>query len=535
MAGCATTEVLTLGAVRSYIQIPDPRTCNRKTLYYGQDCQLMEVDGVTRNVRNAGTPIRTWNRRRRTYCTIGTTETPPDNPQVTLRFYEACGRGLPLPHTLGDCRVRVINNYGLCKSSGTLTTGWSSYAEVLDLNILSENRGRRSSYDGADDALTDEITAELLNVYDISTVQFEEIDLTNLTCAVGGGGVFDDVVFGCYVGCGGRSCDCNKPCDDGSYTFYVPASCAGGATQFVIYSKDGGETVNTSILPAATGGGTAATYPKIAVIGNTLYAMAYQNPPELFSITIDENGDPDGNWQLEAILNLDANGNTVTTGIPARLVIDGDYLHVLVEDATAGSRVYTLGGNRVPTEGARTVFPIAQDINDMAACGDQLVAVGDAAAIQFSSDGGASWHQLDAPPTFVADITSVWIHGGRVWIGAAGGVIYNSADEGDSWSKVTVPGVTGTVNDIQFLGDDIGWLADTSGRPVSTWIGGLNNADWTRDTQRVYGWDVDVTPLRFAIPACAASIVAANTVLIAGTNAAGESTLHIGRAPVTGI
>ena len=89
MAGCATTEALTLGAVRSYIQIPDPRTCNRKTLYYGQDCQLMEVDGVTRNVRNAGTPIRTWNRRRRTYCTIGTTETPPDNRQVTLRFNKA--------------------------------------------------------------------------------------------------------------------------------------------------------------------------------------------------------------------------------------------------------------------------------------------------------------------------------------------------------------------------------------------------------------------------------------------------------------
>lgn len=27
----------------------------------------MEIDGVTRNVRNAGTPIRTWNRRRYTY------------------------------------------------------------------------------------------------------------------------------------------------------------------------------------------------------------------------------------------------------------------------------------------------------------------------------------------------------------------------------------------------------------------------------------------------------------------------------------
>lgn len=534
MSGCASAEVSKLGGVRSYLQINDPRTCGRTTYYYGQDCQKMEVDAVTRNVANAGTPIRTWNRRRKAYCTIGTTETPPDNPQVTVRFYEDCLRGIPLPHILNG-RMRVINNYGLCSSNGTVTTGWSQYAEVLDLKVLSENRGRRSSYDGADDALVDEISAELLNLYDISTMQFAEIDMANVTCLVGGGGVFNDATFGCFVGDGGRSCGCNNPCDDGSYTFYVPASCTGGTTQFIIYSKDGGETVSTSVLPAATGGGTAATYPKAAIVGNTLYVLAYQNPPELYSIQLDANGDPSGSWQLEAVLNLDAAGGAVTTGLPGRLVVDGDYLHILVQDATAGGRIYTLGGNRVPTTGARVVFPIIQDISDMAACGDQIVAVGVDANIQFSGDAGSSWAQLVAPVGFTADITSVWINSGRIWIGAAAGVVYNSVDEGDTWTLVAVPGVTGIVNDIQFMGDDIGWIADTSGRPSSTWIGGLTTADWTRDTNRVYGYPATNVPVRFAIPMCASAVVASNTLLVVGTNAGGDSVINIGRARITGI
>lgn len=535
MGDCTTTEILKLGGVRSYIQVPDPRSCGRKTLYYGKDCQKMEVDGVTRNIRNAGTPIRTWNRRRGSYCTIGTTETPPDNPQVSLRFYEDCLRGLPLPHTLGACRIRVINNYGLCNSSGKMVNSWSSYAEVLDLNILTENRGRRSSYDGTDEALTDEITAELLNLYDVSTVQFSQVNMTNLACAVGGGGVFNDAAFGCANGCGNRNCGCKQSCDDGTYSIYIAASCTGGTTQFVVYSTDGGENSTASVLPAASGGAASTTFPKVAVIGSTLYVLAYQNPPALYSIALDSHGNPEGSWQLEAILNKTATGTTVSTGIPGRLVVDGDNLHILVFDATAGSRFYTLGGTRNPNEGARVVFETAQNIADMAACGGSLVAVGDDASIQYSGDDGSTWRQLTAPDSFTADITAVDLVDGRVWIGAASGAIHYSLDEGDNWTNLLVSGITGTVNDIKFAGDDIGWIADTSGRPASTWVGGLNNDEWTRETHRVFGFPAGVTPVKNVVPMCASAVLSANVVLVLGTDAGGDSVAYIGRAPVTGI
>jgi len=493
----------------------------------------MEVDGVTRNIRNAGTPIRTWNRRRRTYCTIGNTEAPPDNPQITLRFYEECGKGLPLPHTLGDCRIRVVNNYGLCKSTGTIANGWSSYAEVLDVRILSENRGRRSSYDGADDAIVDEITAELLNIYDISTISFSQVNLANAVCAVGSGGVFDHASFGCFNGCGGNSCNCPEPCDDGTYTFYIPASCPGSTTsQFVISTNDGGENVEARLLPATTAGGTAAIYPKSAVIGNTLYVLAYQNPTELYSIGLDENGDLDGDWQLVATLTFGPGDS----GEPGMLIADEDTLHILVNDDVNGSRYYTLGGNRVPTEGARYTFPAAAMIDEMAACGDVIVGVGAGGSIYASQDGGSSFDVIPAPSDWGGvEVQSVNYVDGRIWIGGAGGRTYYSANFGDTWTRISVPTVTGNVTSIPFAGDDVGWVIDSSGRPTSTWIGGLNNEEWTRDVQRVNNWPTTVTAQFATVPQCASSVLSANTVLVIGTDAGGNSVAYVGRADVTGV
>lgn len=535
--GCASSEILTLGAVRTYIQVPDPRSCGRKSLYYGTDCQLMEVDGVQRNIRNAGTPLRTWNRRTRSYCEIANTETPPDNPQVTLRFYEQCGRGLPLPHVLGECRIRVVNNYGLCKSNGSIATGWSSYSEVLDVRILSENRGRRSSYDGADDALVDEITAELLNIFDVSTVQFSKVDLSNMACLVGGGGVFNDATFGCYVGCGGRTCECTEPCDDGTYTFYIPSSCTGGTTQFLIHTSDGGEDVESSILPASSGGGVATTHPKVAVIGNTLYMLAYQNPPELFKISLDEKGKPEGNWQSVAVLTgTDAANNPVTTGIPADLVVDGDFLHILVEDAANGSRFYTLGGTRNPAiDGERFTFPAASRVTKLDACSGVVVAGGIGGSLFLSEDDGASFGSIVTDLNLPADpITAVKYVDGKIWVGSNTGYIGYTANNGDDWTEVNVSGMTGTINDLNFVGDDIGWTADASGGVFSTWIGGLNADEWTDNDQRVYGLPDDFTPTKVVLPQCASAVLAANTVLLLGTNAANESVAYIGRASTTG-
>ncbi|HPC92675.1 MAG TPA: hypothetical protein PLJ74_10545 [Myxococcota bacterium] len=534
MGSCQTNDVLTLGQVRSFLQIPDARNCGRKTLYYGKDCQLMEVDGVQRNVRNSSSPIRTWSRRTKSFCTIGNNESPPDISQLTIRFYEQCNRGVPLPHTLGQCRVRVINNYGLCKSDGTIATGWSSYAEVLDVQILSENRGKRSSYDGSDDTLVDELTVELLNIYDVSTVQFTKIDLTGIVCGAAGNIVANSAAFGCNTGCGGRSCSCPEPCDDGTQAIYIAASCAGSTSaQYIISSRDGGENTTQYVLPAPSAGGTAATYPKTAVIGTTLYVLAYQNPTTLFSIQLDEKSIPTGSWQEVSVLT--GNDGLITTGIPGELVADGDTLHILVNDTANGSRYYTLGGNRTPDDGERYTFPAAANMARMAACGDQIVVVGDSSAIYQSQDGGSSFTAVTAPTALgTTTITAVRIADGRIWIGAANGLKFQTNDDGLTWTQMKISGATGTANDIVFSGDDIGWIADSSGSPLSTWLGGTQKDEWTRQTNRVYNWPSTVTPKSIVLPTCADTHLAANTLLVLGTDAAGATVAYIGRDILTG-
>jgi hypothetical protein len=535
MSSCQTNDALTLGQVRSFLQIPDPRNCGRKTLYYGKDCQLMEVDSVQRNVRNNSSPIRTWNRRTKKFCTIGNNESPPDIAQLTIRFYEQCNRGVPLPHTLGQCRIRVINNYGLCKSDGTIATGWSSYAEVLDVQILSENRGKRSSYDGSDDALVDEITAELLNIYDISTIQFTKIDLTGAVCGTSTSIVADSAAFACNTGCGGRACSCPEPCDDGTQSFFFAASCTGSTTsQYVIGTRDGGENTTQYVLPASSGGGVATQYPKVAVVGSTLYALAYQNPATLFSIQLNEKSVPTGSWQEVAVLT--GNDGAITTGIPGELVADGDTLHILINDLTNGSRYYTLGGNRIPDDGERFTFTAASNMKRMAVCGDQIVVVGDSSSIYQSQDGGSSFDAVTAPTALgTATITAVRIADGRIWIGAAGGLKFQTNDDGSTWTQMKISGATGTATDIVFSGDDIGWIADSSGSPLSTWLGGTQKDEWTRNTNRIYNWPSAVTPTKIILPTCADDHLTGNTVLVIGTDAAGATVAYVGRDTLTGF
>lgn len=537
MTQCDDTSIRTLGDVRSFLQIPNPRNCGRQTLYYGRNCQLMEVDGVTRNIRTAGTPIRTWNRRTRSWCVIGNTESPPDNPQVTLRFYEECGQGIPLPHVLGECRIRVINNYGLCSSNGTITGGWNDYVEVMDIRLLSENRGRRSSNDGTDDPLVNEFTGELLQIFDIGTVSFSAIDLTNAqgNACTPGELRFNNSTFGCFTGCGRRDCGCDESCDNGTYTFFIPASCNGSTTgQYVIYTNDGGDSINTLVLPQPSAGGVATMFPQVAVIGNFLYVLAYENPATLFEIALDERGNPISTTEIYT-LELDDNDNVVTTGTPAQLVVDGDDLHILITDGVTGDRLYTFGGNYTPADGPRFTFPVAvSPVGDFSVCADVMLAGGAGGVVYHSEDSGFSWEAIASPTT--DDITAVEVVDGRYWIGTTAGEIYYSSDEGDNWEQIQLTGVASSINSFAWANDDVGWLVGNDGVIHSTWIGGLERTDWTNSTERINSLPTTIDDLlHAAIPTCADAVYGANTLLLTGTNANGEYVAYIGRVNVSGF
>lgn len=526
MASCNTSEILTLGAVRSYLQIPNPKSCGRQTVYMGKDCQFMEIDGVTRNVRNAGTPVRTWNRRTKSYCTIATTTTPPDNPQITMRFYEPCDKGIPLSHTLGECRLRVINNVGLCRASGSVMDSWSSYSEVLDVQILSENRGRRSSYDGADDALTNEITAELLNLFDVGPMTFSAINLTNATCPTPTL-TFNSATFGCQTGCGNSSCGCSASCDDGTQTIYVAASCNGGTAQYLAYSTNGGESLAAFLVVPDPGVGTPTANPIVAVLGSTLYMLVNENPTSLVAIDLDAYGNPTGSFTTVATLAEGA----LTTGVPAALIVDGDTLHMLVQDTANGSRFYTLSSSEDPSDGPRNTFAVAANAQHLAACGNDIIVGGNTGALFISTNGGSTWTTVTGPNT--ANVATV-AYSDRYWVTYADGTMYTSSDSGATWTQVSPHGRSGNINALKFWGDDVGWFVDSGSSPMSTWLGGINNKEWTRSSNRIANVPTAFVGSDIVIPTCAASHLAANTALLVGT-LAGANVAYIGRAPVTGI
>lgn len=540
MANCNDLEVSRLGAVRSFLQVPNPNGCTRKTLYYGKDCQFMEVDGVVRNVRNAGTPIRTWDRRTRKWCTIGSTEAPPDNSQFTVRFRIPCGKGIPLPHTVGRCRVRIVNNFGICNSDGAAVSGWSDYAEVIDAWLLTESRGRRSSYDGADDPLTSEWSMELLNVFDISTVSFSEIDLTPAMDTCDPASMrFNNAVFACLNGCGQRECGCDESCDDGTRTFYIPSSCDGGDAQYVMHSTNGEKITGTTILPASQFPTAAATiFPQAAISNNSLYVMAYEAPPSLWELTLDSDGNPQDITELTRLDYTTAN-TTVDAGVPGSMLVQGSDIHMIVIDAANGDRFYTYSSSRAPRDGARFTFDVAASpVSKLAACGNQMIVGGADGSVYVSEDEGSSWNMITSPTT--DQILSTEIADGKYWITTITGTVFytdnGAAEAEEDWTEIDLPGTTGQINDITFLGDDVGWIVGQDKLVQSTWLGGLDRSDWTNKSQRIYGLPTDLTEILYAaVPECADSDLGANTVLLLGINDAGEYVAYMGRPIISGI
>lgn len=536
MTTCAS-DIRKLGSVRNFIQVPDPRACGKTSIFYGKNCSMMEVDAVQQDYRAQSQPIRTWNRYNETYCNIGNQQQPPDNQTFTVRFYETCEVGVPLPHYLRQCRVRIVNNHGLCKTQGDIAGGWSHYQEVIDGIVLSENRGRRSSYDAADDALVDELTLELLNIFDAGAMYFTPIALTGATVTgtpCGGTASADDVAFDCSNGCGDARCGCKTTCNDGTNTFYIGLGCSGSTTQnYVWYTRDGGATGTILLMPTPAAG-AATPRPKVAVMNGRLYVLAYQTPPTLYSIALDAHGVPTGGWTEIATL-----GGGTATGTPGKLIADNGVLHILVADTANGARYYTLGDGFKPADGARETFPAVALVRSMTVCGDDLYVVGDTAYISHSADGGESWAVVPAPlvagVAITSDLQDVAIVGVNLWIVGELGAMWRSTDEGSTWNRVLVGSSSALITDITFNGDNVGWLIDNvvGTAPYGTVLGGENDDDWLNSSPRITSWPSNIIPRKSFVPPCADGPKAVNTVIITGTDGTND-VVYLGRGRVSG-
>lgn len=526
---CRVVESADIGKSYNYLRFVDPAQCGEVVIYYGESCQMMEVEGVSNNVRGAATRRVTINKDTGEACDIGVSRGTPDLTQVTVRMKEICGPGIPLSERLKQCQFYVIITHGGCVNRGDFLTGWGDYVEVLCLDYVSDSLGRRTSFDLSDDERVIEITADLRQRNLYSSIVFSPIDLTdectpeNITAEHG--------AFACNTGCNEVRCGCQESCDDGTQSFYIPMQCTGGNSQLVTYSINGGNDTDTLVMPLANDGGTPAANPDAVIIGQRLYVLAYEDPTELWVLNLDGFNSPNsGTWTHLYTLTDGA----ITTGTPGRLIQEQGALHILVEDAANGARTYLLSGSglRTPDAGPRETFDPADMITEIATCGTTVLVGGANGVLYISRDGGSNYNSLVSPTGNT--ITAVALNGSDYWIGNADGNIWYTSNNGVTWTQVNIQDTTGQINDIQFVDNSTIWIATASGGVFSTWSGGKNGLYWTNDRPRFDNFPEDFTPLRVVTPQCAAQHLQDNTFLMIGVNGAGETQAYIGRAGYSG-
>jgi photosystem II stability/assembly factor-like uncharacterized protein len=94
------------------------------------------------------------------------------------------------------------------------------------------------------------------------------------------------------------------------------------------------------------------------------------------------------------------------------------------------------------------------------------VAVGASNAVVRTVDG-STWGAITGPAVGVA-LNAVWMKSEDVWlVGTAGGVLYYTANAGSTWTALGFSGSgAGTVTDIYFVNQAVGYMAHTTAAPV---------------------------------------------------------------------
>src|ERR1019366_8117947 len=110
---------------------------------------------------------------------------------------------------------------------------------------------------------------------------------------------------------------------------------------------------------------------------------------------------------------------------------------------------------------------------------DNIMAVGDSNAVVVTTDGGVVWANIAGPVVGVQLLACYMQSPNKWWIGAANGSLYYTINGGITWARKAFPGSgSGTITDIKFVTDNVGYLAHSTptpkGRILRTIDGGFS-------------------------------------------------------------
>lgn len=504
MPNITADQVITQKHKRNFIQFGGARPGN-PVAYAGQDAQYLAIQGV--GLPEAGGVDPIWvpdPRRIGQYQLVGRQITPPDLASATLIMRERHGA---IPRQLGKigCQFNLYELTGKCKDLSDFLGGWTDYVLIYAGALVTDkDLGDRSAWD-SDDTIEDSLSLVLNDIYPVAALGFGEDGTTAIDREV------VDVVYGSQVQCG----DCG-PANDGTKWAYAITKSSGsgspGLPAEVQYRTDG--TANWIDL-AITGIGATADPTAIDIVGDKLVVLvASENAYYVATINM-VTGVPGAFTKVTAGFVANKAPNDLYVAGPREIyfVGNGGYIYKAT-DITAGVVVLNAGS------------ATSNDLLRVHGAQDTLLATGKGSTTIVSINRGATWGATAASVSAVAlDVGAALVLDNlRYWVGTLNsGRLFWTQDGGATWTEKTFSGSgAGNLTDIVAATDEVIYFTHATATPTarlfSSWNGG---GDFTNAAPRILNLPTFGRANRIAVPAAAASDVAANAVLLAGLSGGG--------------
>lgn len=495
-------DIYTQRMSRLFFQLGGAYPDNALT-YYGLNAQYAMLDGVTQSYGSVDPiyvkdPIVTDR-----YQIVGRQRNVPDLAAANLTLMERIGY---LPRDLGErgCGFNLYRPVGNCKSLADFNSGWD-YVEIYAECIAEERDGGDVFPQDGDEALTNAYSLKIAEVYKVGQLVFGEKGAAQVDREI------VDLVWGGGIGCG----DCG-PENDGARRLYAVQKGSGagspGILAEVIYisrAKDGSTTVYE--YPISTFS-TAQDPSFIDIIGDYVVVGSQAYGGYVYAAINPLDGTL-GSWTgVTTGFNVSGGPNDIYVASPFEAFIcgQGGYIYRLT-DVTAG--VTTLDAASTTT----------QNLNRIDGEGSTIVAVGAAAAVVYSTNGGESFQTTSAAPGSAA-LTAVAVKDKFHWY-VGGSSRYYTRNGGTTWVQQAISGAS-TITDIVFPTQEVGYtLYNTASacRLQSTIDGGERWSDIGngQTSSRVIGLPSFTQGNRVAAPNATSQISCANLAIGGRAGAAG--------------
>lgn len=346
------------------------------------------------------------------------------------------------------CPFDVQVHFGKCQDPRDFNNGWDKILALEAADITNWGTTELGALEQGQDAIVN----ETVDMSGFDLLEIKKLQVAALAAAEIVQEVLDIVI------CDSISCGICGITSDGCQIFFALQTATGGSPGLpseLIYSQDGGSTIGQTNIDSL---GAASNPNALSCVGSYLVVVSSADNSLHYAL-IQDILDGTETW----VENIQ--GIVATTGAPHDLFSAGS-AHTWI--VGAGGYVYFFsditGVGVVQSAGVAT----AQLLNAIHGSDDQnLVAVGAANAVIYTTNGGETWASVTGPAVGVI-LNTVWVRGPEEWfVGTAGGKLYYTRNAGVTWVEKTFSGSgTGQVREIVFATPTVGYMAHDTAAAV---------------------------------------------------------------------